>query len=520
MSASRQKKLRTEQKATVSETKMRQAKEDKKAARQLKVWSIIFYVAVIAIVIGLVGGGIYNSGILHRMFTATTVGEHKLSAADMNYFYVDTVNSNTLLPYLVKSDKGLDEQYQDEENGVTWADYCMEQAVKQAEAIYAVYDEAMAAGFTLSEESETTIATTINNMKTYAMLYGHSSANAMVRSTYGVGCNLKTYEEYLTVQQIANDYAVSVGEALTATEEEIAAEVEENGATYSTYDYRILDIALDEYYEGEADEEGNYTEEQTEEALAAALKAGEEKAKELKGQAETFAEEKDSVLKEAVVYSSVLSSAREWLTEAGRKAGDTTAVENAAGNGVTVVMFLGSDDQSGAMPVDVRHILIEFEGEANEDGTPTDEQIATAMEKAQSILDGWKEGEATEEAFGVLANEHSTDTGSNTNGGLYETVYPGMMVEAFNDWCFDETRKAGDTDLVQTEYGVHIMYFVGVAEDELNFRDYQAEVTILNKKFEEWRTEVTGAVTSEEGFGMKMVTKNIYVNPNNAMSLG
>ncbi|MBE6945836.1 MAG: hypothetical protein E7459_07095 [Ruminococcaceae bacterium] len=519
MSASRQKKLRTEQKAAVSETKMRQAKEDKKAARQLKVWSIIFYVAVIAIIIGLVGGGIYNSGILHRMFTAVTVGEHNLSAADLNYFYVDTVNSNTLLPYMVKADKGLDEQYQDEEKGITWADASMEQAIEQAKAIYAAYDEAMANGFTLSEESQAQIAATVNNMKTYAMLYGHSSANAMVRSTYGVGCNLKTYEEYLTVQQIANDYAVSVGEALTASEEEIAAEVKENGATYSTYDYRILDIALDEYYEGEADAEGKYTEEQTEAALAAALKAAEEKAKELKGQAETFAEDKDSILKEAVAYSSVLSYAREWLTDAERKAGDTTALENASGNGATVVMFLGSDDQSGAMPVDVRHILIEFEGEANEDGTPTDEQIATAKEKAQSILDNWKEGEATEESFGTLANENSTDTGSNTNGGLYETVYPGMMVTAFNDWCFDESRKSGDTGLVETEYGVHVMYFVGVAEDELNFRDYQAETTILNAKFEEWRTGIIEAMTAEEGFGMKMVNKNIYVNPNNAMSL-
>lgn len=519
MSASRQKKLRNEQKATVSETKMRQAKEDKKAARQLKVWSIIFYVAVIAIVVGLLAGGIYNSGVLHRVVTAATVGEHKLSAAEVNYFYYDTVNSNTLLPYLVDSSKGLDEQIQNEDTGLTWADYCLEQAVTQAKAIYAVYDEAMANGFTLSEDGQSQIATSISNMKAYAALYGHASANAMVRSTYGVGCNLKTYEEYLTVQQIANEYATSVGEALTATEEEIAAEVEENGATYSTYDYRILEIALDEYYEGEADAEGNYTEEQTEAALAAALKAAEAQAKELKGQAETFAENEDSVLKEDVAYSSLLSSASEWLTAAERKEGDTTAIENSNGKGVTIVMFLGSDDQTDIQPVNVRHILISFDGDHNEDGTPTEEQIATATEKAQSILDNWKEGEATEESFGTLANENSSDTGSNTTGGLYENVYPGMMVDEFNDWCFDESRKPGDTGLVQTQYGVHVMYFVTEVADELNFRDYQAEVTILNAKYDEWYTGVTEAMTSESGFGMKMVTKNIHVNTNNAAAL-
>ena len=35
------------------------------------------------------------------------------------------------------------------------------------------------------------------------------------------------------------------------------------------------------------------------------------------------------------------------------------------------------------------------------------------------------------------------------------------MVTEFNDWCFDETRKAGDHGIVKTRFGYHIMYFVG-----------------------------------------------------------
>ena len=35
------------------------------------------------------------------------------------------------------------------------------------------------------------------------------------------------------------------------------------------------------------------------------------------------------------------------------------------------------------------------------------------------------------------------------------------MVEAFENWVYDEDRKAGDVDIVETEYGQHIMYFVG-----------------------------------------------------------
>ena len=70
-------------------------------------------------------------------------------------------------------------------------------------------------------------------------------------------------------------------------------------------------------------------------------------------------------------------------------------------------------------------------------------------------------GEQTEEAFAALANEHSQDPGSNQVGGLYENVTEGEMVQAFNDWCFDEARQVGDTGIVKTEYGYHVMYFCG-----------------------------------------------------------
>ena len=35
------------------------------------------------------------------------------------------------------------------------------------------------------------------------------------------------------------------------------------------------------------------------------------------------------------------------------------------------------------------------------------------------------------------------------------------MVAAFNDWCFDPARQVGDTGVVKTEYGYHVMYFSG-----------------------------------------------------------
>lgn len=114
--------------------------------------------------------------------------------------------------------------------------------------------------------------------------------------------------------------------------------------------------------------------------------------------------------------------------------------------------------------VDVRHILI-IPAKQNEDGTYTDEAWQQAESAAQELLEAWKAGEASEDAFAALAGEHSEDPGSATNGGLYTDVYPGQMVEPFETWCFDDARKAGDTGIVKTDYGYHIMYYVGAGEE-------------------------------------------------------
>ena len=122
--------------------------------------------------------------------------------------------------------------------------------------------------------------------------------------------------------------------------------------------------------------------------------------------------------------------------------------------------------------VDVRHCLIMPEGATSatiRSETFSDEAWAASEKKANELLENWLKGDKTEESFAQLANEN-TDDGNDSNGdgekdgGLYTGVTQGQMVEAFENWCFDETRKPGDTGVVKTEFGYHIMYFVGGEE--------------------------------------------------------
>ena len=114
--------------------------------------------------------------------------------------------------------------------------------------------------------------------------------------------------------------------------------------------------------------------------------------------------------------------------------------------------------------VDVRHILIYPEGATSETvrtETFSEEAWAAGKAAAQAVLDQWLAGDMTEESFAALAGEHTQDPGSASTGGLYTDVSEGMMVTNFNDWCFAEGRQVGDYDIVETEFGYHIMYFCG-----------------------------------------------------------
>ena len=113
--------------------------------------------------------------------------------------------------------------------------------------------------------------------------------------------------------------------------------------------------------------------------------------------------------------------------------------------------------------MDVRHILVMPEG-ATTDNIRTDTFDDAAWEasrqKAEELLAQWEQGDKSEDSFAELAKANSQD-GSASDGGLYTGVSEGQMVEAFNDWCFDDVRQPGDYGIVKTEFGYHLMFFVG-----------------------------------------------------------
>ena len=351
----------------------------------------------------------------------------------------------------------------------------------------------------------------------YASFSGYGKADAYIKTIYGQGASEKGLREYYELTELSRAYQANYQDSLTYTDADLRAAEEENPAKFSTFSYNYY--YLNAYNFIESAEEG--TTEYTDEQKAEGIRNAEAAAKTLTDGITTVAAFDAAIAAlpvnaentgaasfsmNDVSYESIPASFAEWISTGVHKPGDMTYTANtttdADGNktvtGYYVVMFGSANDNNFAL-ANVRHILVAFEGGSYDSTTGqtvyTDEEKAAAMTEAEAILNEWKNGEATEDTFAALANAKSDD-GDGTTGGLYEDIFPGQMVSAFEDWCFDN-RKVGDTGIVETEYGCHVMYYSG--DSETTYRDYLITTELTKAAYNEWYETVTAAVTATEG---------------------
>ena len=488
MSASREKKKRLNQpEVTVTEAPKKSMSKCLKRAL-----TIVIAVVVVAAIVFL---GMVSSGFFQKNLTAAVINGHKVTPAMMSYFYMNAY-SNLQSTMQFDTETPLSEQ---EAYGENLGEYVRDYTITSATNIYSMYDEAVANGFTLDEEAQAAIDSEIQMMDLYAQMYGFSSGNAMLASQYGPGADEDSYVEYLTISQTAQLYSTKIQEEKEYTEEDLQAHYEANSDSFNAASFRQFSVTPDTLGV-EADEEGLKACEETAKTVAAAAEAGEEAFLDAVQNAipEENAEEYDAAattLREGVAFSSLSDVYKDWVTDDARQEGDVTYVENGE-SGYIVLYYLHREDYSFQLP-NVRHILISF-------SDATDEAAKEeAKAEADHVLEEYMAGEQTEEAFAELAKTHSSDNAE--EGGLYENITPGSMVEAFDAWCFDEARQVGDTGIVETEYGYHVMYFVGFGDTYLN---YTLENDLRYTDFQAWYEEVTADTEcTTNDFGMRYVVE-------------
>ena len=502
MGASQEKKKRQEMKQSGADSrkeKQRQLELQKKKARRKN--AIIGTVVVIVLIAVLV----LNSTFFYTGVTALTIGDKEFTVADFNYYYFTAYHTTyqnlyqfygSSVTQFLDPKKSLKDQMYDDTR--TWADYFEEVALSNMQETTLLSEAARKAGLSLSEDDIKVIDKTMEDIKNNYSIYGYSSLAGYFAGAYGKGVNEKNFRKNLENDYLANLYVQDMLEKMEFTNEELNKYYNENRDKYDLLTFRRY------YVSGLADEEKGID---SETAMAKAKETAE-----AISEAKSEQEFNDLVLKyvpedkkdsyadgSATLYknlspSNILDEHAEWLLDEARKEGDTTVIE--ASSGYYVLYFISRNDNS-YNTVNVRHILVTVEDSSNEDSDKV------AKEKAEALLKVWQTGEATEESFAELAKANSED-GSASNGGLIENIALGQMVTEFEQWCFAESRKPGDTGIVKTQYGYHVMYFSGRGEP---YRLLIAKNALQNEEYKNWLEAEKPNYEISKKFALKFAKK-------------
>ncbi len=605
MSASNQKKIRKEKAlAYMSERQRKEAEEQKKMKRYTVTFWIVLALCLSIVVTTVLVNPVKN--VVYRNTAAINIGEHELNAVEVNYFYIDAINTycnqySYYISYIIDTKSPLNSASNTDKEGSSWADKFLDMALENVKSTYQLYDLAMKNNFKLSDEEAKGIDTMMSNLEIYAKYYGYKDAASYLRSMYGNGATTESYRAYYEVCTIADCYYQEYSDSLEYNDEALRAYEADKFWQYSSYTFSYYYFQTSTFLTGGTkSEDGKTTNYSDEEKAAAAAKALELAEKLMEGEYEdldafdkaintlmteyyanknnnsktttegekteddkteddktendkteddkteddkTEDDKKEEVLKykstkqEDILFSKLNTLFTDWLrgkdTEEGededkddedkeetlveRKEGELKLIvsESGSGDNKTIngyyVLRFGSVNENTFNLKNVRHLLVAYEGgktDSNGNKTYTDAEKAAAKAEAEKLLEQFKATGMTEEDFEKLAKEHTDDTGSKENGGLYEDVYPGQMVEKFEDWCYDAERKTGDFGLVQTDYGWHIMFFVG--DSETTYRDYMLDNDLRNEELTEWMEELVKAAKLTE-LNLKYVNRELIL---------
>ena len=475
---------------------------------------------------------------------AATIGDRELTAVEVNYFYIDAINNyiNQYYYYInlglidLDMTKPLNQQIKDAQTTETWADYFLNEAITNIKSIFSLYDLSINANHKLTTAEELELANLNYNLQQKAKKNQYASVEEMLKAFYGNGADIDSYQRYFRITTYANSYFNAYYNALTYTSTQLREFEGNETYKYNSYNYATYLIQVDTFLpngETHTDEQKKAAQEAAKE-LAEALAMGyytdsnefdmaiDTAIKEIKG--ESIIRDEDEKLKYTstknnnIRYDSLNALFKDWLIGMvsedipvfeTRREGDLTVVEKTTGSGESktvtgyyVVRFESVNDNHIAL-ANVRHILVKFTDNTSNNATLV--EINNAKVKAERILAEFEGGPRTEEHFSSLATQYTDDSNKDV-GGLYENVYPGQMVTNFNDWCFDETRKTGDYDMIRTEYGFHLMYYVG--DSETTFRDYMVSADMREADITSW---YEGLVASAEFEAKNLTLVNMAI---------
>ena len=427
-----------------------------------------------------------------------TVDGQKISIGMYDYYYASIVSYYEQYAsygyYSLDTTKDYSKQYttDDDGNKISWQKFFETEALKEVEQITTYYSKALEEGVTLTNAQKKTIDKQISTLKDSAS-QNDVSLDQYIKANFGTYCSEDTIRLMLEQYYLSANYKGKFKCETKVTDNDVDKYYNDHKNDYKKIEFYYIASPYDA-----TDENSKNESIKTAEKIMAKMK---DKKSVIALVPEVYSSYIDSQVKSSMEQDSTLTEkkAREeaiksyesnvvttvsgsdspfddkmntWLFSDDTKVGSKKYYIDESAGYIYIVLKTSKASVEEDETYTVRHILVAPESGNNSSSSTsekteyTDEQWAAAKKKADSILAKFNKTDKSEYEFAKLAEQYSTDSASTSSGsndsfgGLYESVTLGQMVPDFEKWSIDDSRKYGDTGIVKSDYGYHIMFFI------------------------------------------------------------
>lgn len=427
-----------------------------------------------------------------------TVDGQKISIGMYDYYYASIVSYYEQYAsygyYSLDTTKDYSKQYttDDDGNKISWQKFFETEALKEVEQITTYYSKALEEGVTLTSTQKKTIEKQISTLKDSAS-QNDVSLDQYIKANFGTYCSEDTIRIMLEQYYLSANYKGKFKCETKVTDNDVDKYYNDHKNDYKKIEFYYIASPYDA-----TDDNSKNESIKTAEKIMAKMK---DKKSVIALVPEVYSSYIDSQVKSSMEQDSTLTEkkAREeavksyesnvvttvsgsdspfddkmntWLFSDDTKVGSKKYYIDEDAKYIYIVLKTSKASVEEDETYTVRHILVAPESGSNSSSSTsekteyTDEQWAAAKKKADSILAKFNKTDKSEYEFAKLAEQYSTDSASTSSGsndsfgGLYESVTLGQMVPDFEKWSIDDSRKYGDTGIVKSDYGYHIMFFI------------------------------------------------------------
>lgn len=437
-----------------------------------------------------------------------TVDGQKISIGMYDYYYASIVSYYEQYAsygyYSLDTTKDYSKQYttDDDGNKISWQKFFETEALKEVEQITTYYSKALEEGVTLTSTQKKTIDKQISTLKDSAS-QNDVSLDQYIKANFGTYCSEDTIRIMLEQYYLSANYKGKFKSETKVTDNDVDKYYNDHKNDYKKIEFYYIASPYDA-----TDDNSKNESIKTAEKIMAKMK---DKKSVIALVPEVYSSYIDSQVKSSMEQDSTLTEkkAREeavksyesnvvttvsgsdspfddkmntWLFSDDTKVGSKKYYIDENAKYIYIVLKTSKASVEEDETYTVRHILVAPESGSNSSSSTsekteyTDEQWAAAKKKADSILAKFNKTDKSEYEFAKLAEQYSTDSASTSSGsndsfgGLYESVTLGQMVPDFEKWSIDDSRKYGDTGIVKSDYGYHIMFFIN------DCHEYQSKI--------------------------------------------